>query len=179
MSNTARAECRNTRADPRFRHQIKRQRSTITRSTGGPVSICSTCLEMVGRTTKERFSAGGKIATTNASVTGGANSAETVARFCLTSWQHLPHGIPSPLALVQHECLASPRRSFVDPEHCGQTLESDGSSARPGPLLLAAKRPNAPAQKSLYWPLAQTHPVAGRPLNNARGIIPHMTTAQR
>jgi|GEM_PF-6472421 len=83
----------NARAELRCRHQIKRQRSTITRSIGGPVSICSTCLEMVGRTTKERLSAGGKIATTNASETGGTTSADTAAGLRATNWQHLPVGV--------------------------------------------------------------------------------------
>jgi len=38
-------------------------------------------------------------------------------------------------------------------------------------------RPNDPAQKNLYWPLAQIHPVPGKPPHNARGIIPHMIVA--
>jgi len=54
-----------------WRHQINRQLCVVARSNPGPVSIRSSCFETVGRTTKERLSAGGNIATKKTPGLGG------------------------------------------------------------------------------------------------------------
>lgn len=167
----------------REEHQIKRDRKTMIRSSGGPVSNSATSTAAEGWTIAPISS--------TAATMAGAWSHETLAISGATpgavkiGLQHAFEPMPDPPGAVSWQQNPPPQQSAWWSESASAMAASDSQQLGPQPDLwpgaewLLAPLPETCPQTNLSWPLAHTHAVLGRPAHIARGIIPQARAADQ